>query len=256
MFYAMLNGKVSLNFEYDQVVKDIETLNNEAQERRYEVTAISANAYASLADHYFLLSSGASFGIGYGPHVVAKGMIDLNDKIIAVPGYRTSAYLLYRMLAPQAREYLETRFDLITERVISGEADAGILIHDEQLTYQDKGLVRVLDLYQKWVEYAGNLPIPLGFNAIRKDLGKENAAKYQEDFRKSIEYAMANEEEAVRYAMKFARYDNYELERRFVSMYVNKLSIDFGGTGREALEKYYERAAGMDLVKKPVVEVV
>ncbi len=256
MFYAMLEGKIRTHFEYNQVVKDIETLNGEAGSREYEVTAISANAYATLAMDYYLLSSGASFGISYGPQVVATKHIDLEGKTIAIPGNKTSAYLLYRMFAPPAGRFLETRFDLITESVISGKADAGVLIHDEQLTYQNKGLVKVLDLYEKWKAYAGDLPIPLGFNAIRKDLGKEKAALYQDDFRKSIEYAIANEEEAVRYAMKFARYDDFDLERKFVRMYVNALSVDFGERGRKALDMYYGRAAEMGLIRKPVLEVV
>ncbi len=256
MFYAMFEGKIKTNLAYRQVVKDIETLNGEAKERRYDVTAVSANAFASLAKDYFLLSSGASFGISYGPQVVAKTQISLEGRKIAVPGTGTSAYLLYRMFAPKEGEFRITRFDRISQAVINGDADAGVLIHDEQLTFQQMGLVRILDLYEEWRRYAGSLPVPLGFNAIRKDLGRERAKQYQEDFRKSIEYAMANEDDAVRYAMKFARYQDLQMEKRFVRMYVNRLSIDFGNEGRKALDMYYARASSMGLLPVPKFEVV
>ena len=256
MFYGMFEKKIKCNFEYDQVVKDIETLNKEAHDELYDVTAISANGYAKVHDKYYLTSSGASFGIDYGPLVVAKKEVDLSNAVVGVPGLFTSAYLLYRMFGPQPKEFREMRFDKIPEAVLSGEIDAGIIIHDEQLTYQDKGLVKVLDLYEEWKKYAGDLPIPLGFNAIKKSLGKETAMKYKEDFENSIKFGMEHEDDAVRYSLKYARYADMELERKFIMMYVNPLSIDFGDKGRKALELYYKRAVGMSLIEPFDLEIV
>lgn len=256
MFYGMFEKKIKCNFEYDQVVKDIETLNKESVNELYDVTAISANGYTAVNDKYYLTSSGASFGISYGPLVVAKKEVDLKNAVIGTPGRFTSAYLLYRMFGNGAREYREMRFDKIPEAVLSGEIDAGIIIHDEQLTYQDKGLIKALDLYEEWKKYAGDLPIPLGFNAIKKSLGKENAKLYKEDFENSIKYGMEHETDAVKYSLKYARYSDVELERKFIRMYVNDLSIDFGESGRKALELYYRKAVDMELIKPFKLEIV
>ena len=176
--------------------------------------------------------------------------------MVAIPGKFTSAYLLYKMFGPEPKEFKEVRFDQIPEAVISGEVDAGILIHDEQLTFQDKGLIKVLDLYGKWKEYAGDLPIPLGFNAIKKSLGKDVAMKYKKDFEDSIKYSMKNEDDAVKYSLKYARYADMELERKFIRMYVNPLSIDFGEKGRKALELYYRRAVSMKLIEPFNLEII
>lgn len=256
MFYGMFESKIPCAFEYDQVVKDIETLNKEAPEEKYDVTAISANGYTAVHDKYYLTTSGASFGLSYGPAVVAKKNLDLSEATVAIPGKYTSAYLLYQMFGPKPKEYREIRFDKIPEAVVSGEVDAGILIHDEQLTFQNKGLVKVLDLYDQWKAYAGDLPIPLGFNAIKKSLGKEIALKYKEDFENSIKYSMEHEDDAVRYSLKYARYSDMELEREFIRMYVNPLSIDFGDKGREALKLYYERAVKMNLIEPFDLEII
>lgn len=256
MFYAMFEKKIPCAFEYDQVVKDIETLNKEAPGELYDVTAISANGYTKVHDKYYLTTSGASFGLSYGPAVVAKKEIDLSKAVIAIPGKFTSAYLLYKMFGPEPKEFREVRFDKIPEAVLSGEVDAGILIHDEQLTFQDKGLIKVLDIYEKWKEYAGDLPIPLGFNAIKKSLGQDVAMKYKKDFEDSIKYSMEHEDDAVRYSLKYARYADMELERKFIRMYVNPLSIDFGDKGRKALELYYKRAASMNLIEPFDLEII
>ncbi|MCL5954787.1 MAG: ABC transporter substrate-binding protein [Candidatus Thermoplasmatota archaeon] len=256
MFYAMFEKKIPCAFEYDQVVKDIETLNKEAPEELYDVTAISANGYAKVHDKYYLTTSGASFGLSYGPAVVAKKEVDLSKSVVAVPGKFTSAYLLYKMFAPEPKEFREVRFDQIPEAVLSGEVDAGILIHDEQLTFQNKGLIKVLDLYEKWKQYAGDLPIPLGFNAIKKSVGKDVAMKYKKDFEDSIKYSMNNEDAAVKYSLKYARYADMELERKFIRMYVNPLSIDFGEKGRKALDLYYKRAVSMNLIEPFNLEII
>jgi 1,4-dihydroxy-6-naphthoate synthase len=255
MFYAMFEHKIETSFEYEQVVKDIETLNKESIDAKYDVTAISANGYMHVSDIYDLTTSGASFGLTYGPLVIAKNKIDLKGKTIATPGRYTSAELLYRMFAPEAGKFKEIRFDKIVNAIMDNEVDAGILIHDEQLTFHEKGLVSVLGLYDEWKKYAGDLPIPLGFNAIRKNMPLEDKLKYKKDFENSIKYAMDHETDAVKYAMKYSRYDNFELERKFILMYVNDLSIDFGEKGRKALDLYYKRASDKNIIKpfKPTI---
>ncbi|KJE48971.1 MULTISPECIES: MqnA/MqnD/SBP family protein [Acidiplasma] len=247
MFYAMFEHKIKTSFEYRQVVKDIETLNKEAINNLYDVTAISANGYIRVSDKYDLTASGASFGINYGPIVVAKKQIDLKNAVIGQPGTYTSSFMLYRMFN-DSREYKEIRFDQITNEILKGTIDAGILIHDEQLKFQDKGLIKILDLYDQWKAYAGDLPVPLGFNAIRKSLSLEDKLKYREDFENSIKYAFDHEDDAVKYAMKYSRYNDFELERKFIKMYVNELSIDFGERGKKALEMYYKKAAERKLI--------
>lgn len=256
MFYAMFEGKIKCNFEYRQVVKDIETLNKEAYDAPYEVTALSANAYAHVHDRYYLTTAGSSFGISYGPIVVSRKKVDLSECVVGMPGPNTSAYLLYRMFGPEPKAFKEERFDRIVSAIESGEVDAGILIHDEQLTYQDKGLLKVMDIYEKWREYAGDLPIPLGFNAISKSLSREDCGKFVDDFVRSIRYAMEHEDEAVEYSLQYARYRDHALEKKFVRMYVNDLSIDMGETGRQALRKYYDRAFSMKLLEPFEPEIV
>ena len=257
MFYVMVSGKVETSMEYEQVIKDIETLNHDAGTGLYDVTAISANAYATVNDIYALTRSGASFGLSYGPMVVARGEVDTSsDASIGSPGPGTSSELLYRMFVKKDANMRPMRFDTIPDMVKNGLIDAGIVIHDEQLTFQDKGLIKIVDLYQKWKNYAGELPLPLGFNAIRKELGKEVISKYITDFENSIKYAMSHTEEAARYAMKYARYSDLDLETRFIRMYVNDLSIDFGEQGRKALDLYYRKAVEMGLIEKFQLEIV
>lgn len=256
MFYGMLENKIKCTHQYTQVVKDIETLNNEAPAGLYDVTAISANGYAMVNDKYALTTSGASFGLSYGPIVVAKKDLDLKNAVVASPGKYTSSYLLYRMFAPPPRKFVEVRFDKISEAVLNGEADAGILIHDEQLTYQDKGLKKVYDVYSAWKEYAGDLPIPLGFNAIKKSIGSEAIRGFKEDFENSIKYGMEHEDDAVRYSLQYARYNDMELERKFIKMYVNDLTVNFGERGRKALDIYYKRSFQMNLLKPFKLDMV
>ncbi|MCL4349997.1 MAG: ABC transporter substrate-binding protein [Candidatus Thermoplasmatota archaeon] len=257
MFYAMVSGKVDTSMEYEQVIKDIETLNYEARTGMYDVSAISASAYSIIHDTYALTRSGASFGLAYGPMVVARSEVDTSSNaVIGSPGPGTSSELLYRMFVKKDANLKAMRFDTIPDQVKNGLIDAGIVIHDEQLTFQEKGLIKIVDLYQKWKEFAGDLPLPLGFNAIRKSLGKEVIATYIKDFENSIKYAMNHVEEAARYAMKYARYSDLELETKFIRMYVNDLSVDFGEKGRKALEKYYGRAYDMGLVDKFPLEIV
>jgi len=256
MFYGMFERKIPLNLEYEQVVKDIETLNREAPSEKYDVTAISANGYASVHDKYDLTSSGASFGISYGPIVVSRSSVDLSRSRIAIPGKYTSSFLLYRMFGPNPKEFVETRFDQIPEKVLTGEVDAGILIHDEQLTYQNKGLIKIFDVYEHWKSYSGGLPIPLGFNAVKSSMDMETIKKFKMDFENSIRYSLRNEDDAVKYSLKYARYNDMELERKFIRMYVNDLTVDFGEVGRKALDLYYKRAFEMNLLEPFRLRVV
>lgn len=249
MFYAMLEKKIPTHLQYEQVVKDIETLNQEASKELYDITAISAPAYATYSDLYSLTSAGASFGISYGPLVIAKKELDLKNAVIGSPGTLTSAHTLYRMFMPEPSKIVPMRFDSIVEAVIKDEVDAGIIIHDEQLTYMSKNLVKVGDLYQEWNNYAPGLPVPLGFNAISKKISDSDAAKFMEDFRASIRYGESHEDEALRYSLKYARYQDMELERKFVRMYVNRLTYDFGNEGRMAIDKYFRRAAEKNILK-------
>jgi 1,4-dihydroxy-6-naphthoate synthase len=256
MFYAMVTGKIQTSMEYEQIIKDIETLNDEAKTGLYDVTAISANAYASFNEVYALTRSGASFGLSYGPMVVAKSQVDFSKAKVGSPGPGTSSELLFKMFVNKDANIMPMRFDKIPDAVLNGEIDAGIVIHDEQLTYQNKGLIKVVDLYEKWKYYAGDLPVPLGFNAIRKSLGEEVIANYIKDFENSIKYAIDHTEEAARYAMKYARYQDLELETKFIRMYVNDLSVDFGEKGRKALQLYYRKANEMGLLPKFQMEIV
>lgn len=249
MFYAMFENKIQTHLQYEQVVKDIETLNQEAADDLYDVTAISAPAYAKYSDRYTLTSAGASFGISYGPLVIAKRELDLANAVVASPGPLTSANTLYRMFMPEPSKFVHMRFDSIVDAIMKDEVDAGIIIHDEQLTYMSKGLVKVGDLYQAWNKYAPGLPVPLGFNAISNKVSDTDAAKFMEDFRASIRYGESHEDDALAYSMKYARYQDTELERKFVRMYVNRLTYDFGDEGRSAIDKYFKRAAEKNILK-------
>lgn len=256
MFYAMITGKIKTSMEYEQIIKDIETLNDEAETALYDVTAISANAYAGVHETYALTRSGASFGLTYGPLVVAKSDVDFKKAVVGSPGQGTSAHLLFRMFVEKDANLEPMRFDLIPDAVVKGDIGAGIIIHDEQLTFQDKGLIKVAAIYDRWKAYAGDLPIPLGFNAIRKSLGEEVINNYITDFENSIKYALGHVEEAATYAMKYARYKDLELETKFIKMYVNDLSVDFGEKGRKALDLYYKRAISMGLLPEFKTEIV
>ncbi len=256
MFYAMFEGKIDTHFDYSQVIKDIETLNKEAIDSRYDVTAVSANAYAMISDDYSITSAGSSFGISYGPIVLARRKVDLSSATVGVPGFGTSAFLLYRMFAVKPSSFIELRFDRIVDAIEDGTVDAGIIIHDEQLAYRRRNLLKILDLYEEWKAYAGDLPIPLGFNAIRKDLGEEKINLFLDDFIRSIKYGQNHEKEAVKYALRYARYSDMDMETKFIRMYVNDLTVDMGKAGRRALDIYYGKAFEMGLLKPFRYEVV
>jgi len=244
MFYGLASGKVAADgYEIVQVLKDIETLNRMAMEGELEVTAVSIHAYAYLADRYLLLPCGASMGGGYGPIVIARRpatVEEIRTMTIAVPGALTSACLALRLALGDVRTEIMP-FDRILAAVARGEAEAGLLIHEGQLTYGRSGAHKVLDLGEWWKKETG-LPLPLGGNAIRRDLGARAIAEIGAAFRKSIEFGLAHRQEALTYALDFGRGLDRPLADRFVGMYVNEDTLDYGVRGRRAIETFLGRA--------------
>jgi len=243
MFWAMASGRVAVQgYRVEHVMEDIESLNRRARKGELEVTAISAAAYPLLAGTYRLLRVGASIGRAYGPVVVARKAIDpgLMGQRVAVPGQYTTAYLLLRLFAA-GFEPVFTPFDRILQVVAAGEVDAGLIIHEGQVTYEREGFVKVLDLGEAWHRATG-LPIPLGLNAVRRDLGPQVAERVRDALLASIREAQAHEDEALDYALRFGRGVDRETGRLFVRMYVNDDTLDLGEEGRAALESLYARA--------------
>jgi 1,4-dihydroxy-6-naphthoate synthase len=239
MFYALATNRVkSPGLKFTHVLSDIETLNQQAGTETYDVTAISFSAYAYLREHYVLLDCGASFGEGYGPIVVSgKPMkrADLKGARVAIPGLRTTAYLTMRLYEPDF-EPVPMPFDQILDAVRAGTVDAGLLIHEGQLTFPEMGLHRVVDLGQWWLETT-KLPLPLGGNAVRRALGPEIGRRIARAIRESVEYGLEHREEALNYAMQFARDMDPALADRFVAMWVNNLTLDYGERGREGVRR-------------------
>jgi 1,4-dihydroxy-6-naphthoate synthase len=254
MFYAMTHGKLDTGgLTFKHVIADIETLNHKAVEGELEVTALSVHAYGYVMDRYALLGCGGSFGDGVGPIVVAKKKMtvgELADDRIAVPGTMTTAYLLLKLLLINFR-FEVVPFDKIMDAVLSGEVDAGLLIHEGQITYEKLGLHKVVDLGRWWQEDIG-LPLPLGVNAVRKDLGKQLMQTLSKLMHQSIEYALTHREEAVAYAMQYGRGMDASMTDRFVGMYVNEWTKDMGRKGREAIARLLTRGYHAALLPRPV----
>ena len=244
MYYALAHGKVRVgNYEVQHVMEDIESLNKRALSGELEGTAISAGAYPQVADKYRIMSVGSSIGRNYGPMIVARSDradTSLQNARVAIPGTYTTAYLLLRLYA-EGFEAVPIDFDKIMPAVQNGEVDAGLLIHEGQVTYSDEGLVKLLDLGEAWGQDTG-LPIPLGLDMVRRDLGEEMAVLMAESLRDSIQYAFDHEDEALDYAIKFSRGIERETCRRFVRMYVNDDTLDMGEEGKRALETLFSRA--------------
>jgi len=238
MFYALATNKIKTgDLKFNHVLSDIETLNKKALDCEYEVTAISFHAYAYLAEKYALLNSGASMGDRYGPLVVSESPMkpqELKGKVVAVPGEMTTAFLILKIFEPDFIP-LVVPFDKIFETVLRGKADAGLIIHEGQLTFASLGLRKVIDLGEWWHKET-QLPLPLGGNVIRKDLGPELIAKISRILRESIEYAIQHREEALNYAMQFARDMEQELADKFVGMYVNDRTLNYGTAERKAVQ--------------------
>jgi len=254
MFFGLASGAVdTAGIVVDQVLADIETLNRAAFEGKYEVTAVSFHAYAHLVDKYALLPHGASMGDRYGPIVVApeSGVTAVKGRTIAIPGTLTTAYLTLRLYEPTF-DYVVVPFDRIQEAVLAGEADAGLLIHEGQLTYSDEGLRKVVDLGEWWAQETGGLPLPLGGNIIRRDLGTEMIARVSRLLHESIAYALAHRREAVEYALQFGRGLDRDRTDAFVGMYVNDLTLQYGDRGRRGLERLMSEAFERGLIPHPV----
>jgi 1,4-dihydroxy-6-naphthoate synthase len=257
MFYGLATNKIETgSLTFTHVLKDIQTLNEEAFRGTYDVTAVSFHAYAHIADKYILLPHGASIGDKYGPILVSRRAAkveEIPNLKIAVPGTLTSAFLALRIFN-QDFQYEVVPFDQIIDAVQTGRCDAGLLIHEGQLFYDAIGLHKIMDLGEWWHEKTG-LPLPMGGNVIRKELGPEIIGQVSDCLKRSIRYSLANRESALEYAMQFARDMNPELADRFVAMWVNNLTLDYTDRGREAVERLLTEGFERGIIpKRPQVE--
>ncbi len=255
MFYALTHDKLDTNgLRFVHQLEDIETLNRRALRGELEVSAISIHAFAHLADTYALLASGSSMGDRYGPTVITRQPMTLEDlkgRMIAIPGRLTTAYLALQLCLGKDVPVTVLPFDQILPAVAEGRAEAGLIIHEGQLSYGDQGLHKVVDLGQWWFEQTG-LPLPLGGNVVRKDLGDDLVRKIAGLLKQSILYALGHREEALAYALRYARDLDPALADRFVGMYVNEWTVDYGPKGREAVRTLLARAADSGLIPAPV----
>lgn len=250
MFYALATHKLPTpGLKFSHVLADIETLNQAAAEEIYDVTALSFAAYATLQDKYILLDCGASFGEGYGPVVVASHPLkpaDLAGKRIAIPGPKTTAHITLRLFQPNF-EAVPMSFDKILDAVRDGVVDAGLIIHEGQLLFPHLGLHRVVDLGHWWLEQTG-LPLPLGGNGVRRALGPEIGRRVASIIKQSVGYALEHREEALNYAMQFARDMEQDLADKFIGMYVNKWTLGYGERGKHAVRELLTRGANAGLL--------
>jgi 1,4-dihydroxy-6-naphthoate synthase len=255
MFWAISAGKIDTRgFEFEQVAQDIGTLNEWALDGRLDVTAISLHTYPRVQDRYVLLPHGASMGSGYGPVVVSREPVsveELRELEVAVPGRSTTAFLVLKMVMGGEFRCRELPFDAIIDEVKSGRADAGLVIHEGQLTYESEGLQKVLDLGEWWLLETG-LPLPLGVNVARRELGEDTLRELSKVLRESITAGLANRQEARRYALRFARGIDDALADRFIEMYVNELTCDYGDEGRQAVQELLSRAEAVGAYERPV----
>ena len=255
MFYALATGQIDTEgLEFTHILEDIETLNRRAERGELEITALSVHAYAYLHAKYVLLPHGASMGDGYGPLLVSRRPMrveELQEARIAVPGLRTSAFLAAR-LALGPFEPIVVPFDRIMEYVNTGEADAGLLIHEGQLTYAGFDLHKVMDLGEWWRSETQGLPLPLGVNGVRRDLPPDVIRRITRVLGASIRYALAHREPAVQHALRFGRGLDRALANRFIGMYVNELTQDLGERGRAGIEEFLRRGQAAGLVPGPV----
>lgn len=257
MFYGMATNKIRVpGVKFTHTLTDIETLNRKAMEGFYDITAISFHAYPYIQDKYVLMPSGGSVGEGYGPMIVASRKIPLQEirqHKIAVPGMMTTAYLTLKLFAPEIVTEVAP-FDEIIPKVLEGKFEAGLIIHEGQLTFNKSGLHKIVDMGKWWRDQTG-LPLPLGGNVIRRELGPELIAACCTALRDSIQYALDNREEALQYAMQFARDLEPQMADKFIGMYVNERTLDYGNDGRDAIGKLLEMGyqAGI-ITQEPKVE--
>jgi 1,4-dihydroxy-6-naphthoate synthase len=254
MFYALATRKIDTgDINYVHLLSDIETLNRKALKGEYEVSAISIHAYAYMADRYALMSCGASMGRNYGPIVISGKSISPNalaGKTVAIPGEMTTAWLALQLYEPNVK-WEVVPFDRILEEVQKGKYEAGLLIHEGQLTYREMGLHKVVDLGEWWLERTG-LPLPLGGNVIRRDLGPELMTQICSDIKKSIQYGLDHRDEGMAYAAQFSRGLDPSQVDRFIGMYVNETTLDYGADGREAVALILKEAYEKKIIPKQV----
>ena len=255
MFYALTHDKLdNHDLHFIHQLEDIETLNRRALNGELEVSAISIHAFAHLSDKYALLASGCSMGDRYGPMLITRepAMLDsIKGKTIAIPGTLTTAYLALQLCLGRDVKVQVMPFDQILPAVADGKVDVGLIIHEGQLYYEAKGLHKVIDLGQWWFEQTG-LPLPLGGNVVRRDLGEELVNEIARLIKASIQYALDNREEALEYALRYARDLDPNLADRFVGMYVNEWTVDYGPRGREAVRTLLTKAADAGIIPNPV----
>jgi 1,4-dihydroxy-6-naphthoate synthase len=250
MFYALTAGKVAIpGVRIEHVLEDIESLNRRARTAELDVTAVSFATYLLIADQYRMMDPGASMGKGYGPILVAREPIDpreLPERVVAIPGKHTTAALLLRLYVGDPPQ-IEVAFDKIPQAVLEGQADVGLLIHEGQITHQQLGLVKVLDLGEAW-QNDTSLPLPLGVNVMRRDLGETLQRQLSQGLRDSIAWAHAHVDEALEYAMRYGRGIDKETCRKFVLMYVNDYTLALGRDGRAAIERLFTLARERGLI--------
>jgi 1,4-dihydroxy-6-naphthoate synthase len=259
MFYGLATNKVRVpGLKFTHTLSDIETLNRKAREAFYDLTAVSFHAYPYLQDQYALLPSGGSVGEGYGPMIVANKELtpeQIKTRKIAVPGTLTTAYLVLKLFAPEVQTEV-VPFDQIIPQILEGRYEAGLIIHEGQLTYSKSGLHRVVDFGKWWREQTA-LPLPLGGNAIKRDLGLELMHEVSVALRNSIQYALDHRDEALEYAMQFARDLDRQSASKFVSMYVNERTLDYGQEGRQAIVRLLEMGCDQGIIPhKPRVDFI
>jgi 1,4-dihydroxy-6-naphthoate synthase len=254
MFYALAKDKLDTGkFHFTHTLQDIETLNRKALNGEYEITAISFHAYVYIADKYMLLPSGASMGDRYGPMIVARqpwSQDSLRGKKIAIPGTLTTAYLALRLFQPEF-EAVVIPFDQIMNEVQQGSVDAGLIIHEGQLTYANQQLHKIVDLGEWWYQVT-RLPLPLGGNVVRRDLGMDDIREISRLLKASIQYALDHRQEALHYAMQFARDLDTKTADRFVGMYVNERTLDYGAEGRKAVQELFDRAYAAKIIPNSI----
>lgn len=255
MFYALAHDKLDTgDLRFVHQLEDIETLNRRALNGELEVSAVSIHAYAYLADRYALLASGSSMGDRYGPKLIAReplGLDDLRGRTIAIPGTLTTAFLTLQLCLGKDVATTVVPFDQIIPAVLEGRADVGLIIHEGQLYYPDHGLHQIVDLGEWWFQQTG-LPLPLGGNVVRRDLGEETVNRVARLLRESIQYALDHREEALAHALTYARGLDPALADRFVGMYVNEWTVDYGECGRGAVRTLLARASDLGLIPHDV----
>ena len=257
MFYGLSSGKVKLDgVTIKHMLEDIQSLNVRAMNAELEVTAISAHAYPYVAGNYWIMATGASMGEGYGPVIVSKKyrtLEELKGKTVATPGKLTTATLLFKTFTDGISN-VDIPFDMIMEKVTSGEFDAGVLIHEGQLTYKAEGFNKILDFGEFWEKKSNGLPLPLGLDVVRKNLGEDLAKRLSSGLKQSIHYGYTHQRESIPYALQWGRGINQQLGEKFVKMYVSELTVDMGEKGKKALNLLFKLGAEKGFIP-PVPEI-